>query len=197
MTQADIEAAQQLDRLVDLQRRREQLAKSVPPDVRTEKIEQPDGTILFRFSHGVLGELGQLRITPVPSYMAMAGQCVVNVEIFADDPDKEPRWDEKYRLLDTMATLCITALPGEQTRSPLPPLSIAKEQRRLYIRFTACRHSNELRAFVMTLSDEEYQRLQTAVQQASVTASPENRAGLLQRMDDLHRLWWECHPDEE
>src|SRR5947199_1228294 len=108
LSQADMEAAQQLDRLVELQRRREQLAKSVPPEVKTEKIEQPDGPVIFRFSHGELGELGQLRITPVPSYMAMGGQCIVNVEIFADDPDAEPRWDEKYRLLDTMATLCIT-----------------------------------------------------------------------------------------
>jgi len=56
MTRADMDALQQLDRLLQLQRRREQLARSVPPDVKTEKIEQADGTVIFRFSHNELGE---------------------------------------------------------------------------------------------------------------------------------------------
>jgi hypothetical protein len=189
-----MDTLEQLDRLVELQRRREQLAKAVPPDIKTEKIELPDGTVLFRFIHD-LGALGQLRITPVLSSMVPADQCVINVEIFPDHPDEDEHWDEKYHLLETMVTLCVSALPGEQAGSPLPSLPVAKEQRRLYLRFTACRHSDELHAFAASLTQGQYQALLAGVQQARVTASTSDQAGLLQRLDELHRLWGELHPD--
>jgi len=115
-----MDATKPQDRFMQLQRRPEQLAKWVPPGgIKTEKLEQPDGSILFRFSHDELGPLGQLRITPMPASLALAGQCLIDVEIEASDPDTEPHWDERYRMLDTMVTLCTTALAVERTGSPL------------------------------------------------------------------------------
>ena len=190
MSQADLAALQQLDRLLERRRRAEHLAAQVPTEVATEQIRYADGTVLFRFSHTQLGDLGQLRIVPVPAFMAPIGGCMVNVELFADDPDENPRWDEKYRLLDLMVTLCTAVLPDEQTlRSPLAPVSEAREQRCLYLRFLACRHTDELRAFVSTLTQEHYSLLLAGIRQAHITASDQDQAGILQRLDEVHRLW--------
>lgn len=116
----------------------------------------------------------------------------MNVELFADDPDEDPHWDEKYRLLNLMVTLCTAALPDEKTlRSPLAPASEAREQRRLYVRFLECRHTDELRIFVNTLAQEQYSLLLAGIRQANITASGQDQAGIFQRMDEVHRLWAE------
>src|SRR5947209_3876008 len=93
LSRADLATLQQLDRLLEQQRRQEQLAKMVPPGINTEQLESANGTILFRFSHEELGELGQLRITPVP-FMVPPGQCHVSTEISSSDPDEDEHWDE-------------------------------------------------------------------------------------------------------
>lgn len=192
ISQADQAALRQLDRLLEQRRRAEHLAAQVPAEVATEQIQYADGTVLFRFSHTQLGDLGQLRIVPVPAYMTPIGGCMVNVELFPDDPDDDPHWDEKYRLLDLMVTRCTSVLSDEQTlRSPLTPLPEAREQRRLYLRFLACRHTDELRAFVSTLTQEHYSLLLAGIRQANITASGPDQAGILQRMDEVHRLWAE------
>lgn len=192
MSQADLAALRELDQLLERRRRAEHLAAQVPAEVATEQLQYADGTVLFRFSHTQLGDLGQLRIVPVPAYMAPIGGCVVNVELFPDDPDDDPHWDEKYRLLDLMVALCTAVLPDEKTlRSQLAPLPEAREQRRLYLRFLACRHSTELRSFVNTLTKEQYPLLLAGIRQAHITASGQDQAGILQRMDEVHRLWAE------
>lgn len=192
ISQADLAALQQLDQLLERHRRAERLATQVPAEVATEQIRYADGTVLFRFSHAQLGDLGQLRIVPVPAYMAPIGGCMVNVDLFADDPDDDPHWDEKYRLLDLMVTRCTSVLPDEQTlRSPLAPLPEAREQRRLYLRCLSCRHSDELRTFVNTLTKAQYPLLLAGIRQAHITASGHDQAGILQRMDEVHRLWTE------
>src|SRR2546428_5810018 len=62
ISRADMAALEQLDRLLEQQRRQEQLAQMVPPGITTEQVQYTNGMILFRFSHEALGELGQLRI---------------------------------------------------------------------------------------------------------------------------------------
>src|SRR6266566_7826670 len=66
ITRADMAALEQLDRLLELQRRREQLAQMVPPGIETSQQVFDNGSVIYRFSHEELGELGQLRIAPVP-----------------------------------------------------------------------------------------------------------------------------------
>lgn len=204
ISKADMAALQQLDRLLERRRRAEQLATQVPAEVATEQIQYPDGTVLFRFIHAELGSLGQLKIVPVPVYMAPIGGCVINVELFPDDPDEDPNWDEKYRLLDLMVMLCTSALPEEKmVRSPLTPLPEAREQRRLYLRFLACRHPDELDAFVNALTEADYNLLLVGIQQARITPSGSDQMGIIQRVDEVHRLWKqrssskETHPVQE
>jgi hypothetical protein len=192
ISRADQSALQQLDRLLELRRRQEQLAAKVPPEVSTERIDYPDGTVLFRFSHAALGFFGQLKIIPVPAYMVPVGGCLVNVELFPDDPEEDQHWDEKYQLLSLMVMVCTSALPEEKMlRSPLTPGPSAREQRRLYLRFLACRHTDELRAFVGQLSEEQYPLLLAGIEQARTTASNQDLAGIIQRQKDVSRLWAE------
>ena len=197
LSRADMAALRGLDDLLERQRRQEQLAAKVPPEVTTKQLHYADGTVLFCFSHNELGDLGQLRIRPVPPYMAPIGGCVVQAEIFPDDPS-DVHWDAKYRLFDLLVTVCVTGLPGEGVlHAPLPPLAEAKEQRRLYLDFIACQHADALRAWVEVLTAEQYHLLLAGLQQARATASHSDQdlAGILQRQDDLRRLWAELHQD--
>lgn len=196
LSRADSAALEHLDRFLDLQRRREQLAAAVPPGIQTEKLAYADGTVLFRFSNE-LGDLGRLRIRPVPMYMAPSGGCIVNAEIFSDDPASDPHWDTKYTLFAQMVTLCISSLPGRGVlHPPLPPLAEAKEQRRLYLRFTTCRHTKELHDFANELSAQHYRQLLAGIQQAQVGLSDQDEAGLLQRIDEFATIWQDLHPGD-
>lgn len=75
ISKADQAALRQLDQLLERRRRAEHLAAQVPAEVATEQIQYADGTVLFRFSHTQLGDLGQLRIVPVPAYIAPIGDA--------------------------------------------------------------------------------------------------------------------------
>ena len=66
LTRDDMAALEQLDHLLDLQRRREQLAASIPPGIETTQEMLANGTVLYHFSHEDVGKLGVLRIAPVP-----------------------------------------------------------------------------------------------------------------------------------
>ncbi len=48
-------ALEQLDRLLELQRRREQLAQMVPPGIETSQQVFNNGSVIYRFSHEKLG----------------------------------------------------------------------------------------------------------------------------------------------
>jgi hypothetical protein len=141
LTRDDLAAFEQLDHLLELQRRREQLAAHVPPGIETTQEMLENGTVLYHFSHKDFGNLGVLRLASVP-FMVPPGMTHVSAEMELSDPDMDEQWNQKYALFTEMVTLCVSALPASQTvSSPLPPLEEARTQRRLYLRFLDCGHS--------------------------------------------------------
>jgi hypothetical protein len=141
LTRDDMAALAQLDHLLELQRRREQLAASVPPGIETTQEMLTNGTVLYHFTHEELGALGVLRVAPVP-YMVPPGMTHVSAEMELSDPDQDAQWDQKYTLFKEMVTLCVAALPSSHTvSSPLPSVEEARTGRRLYLRFLDCEHS--------------------------------------------------------
>src|SRR6266852_2913783 len=103
ITRADMAALEQLDRLLELQRRREQLAQMVPPGIETSQHVFVNGSVIYRFSHLELGELVQLRIAPV-CYMGSPGMTHVSAEMEPSDPDTDEQWNQKYTLFKEMVT---------------------------------------------------------------------------------------------
>jgi len=189
LTQGDKAALAQLDHLVDLQRRREQLAASVPPGIETTQEQLANGTVLYHFSHQELGPLGFLRIAPVP-YMVPPGMTHVSAEMESSDPDADAQWDKKYMLLQEMVTLCVASLPSSHTvSSPMPTVEEARLQRRLYMRFLACDHSIAMFGLAKALSSREYQVLRAAIENAQLHASPQDRIGIEQRRQELEFYW--------
>jgi hypothetical protein len=143
----------------------------------------------------MLGDLGQLKIVPLPAYMVPIGGCLITVEIFPDDPDTDPQWEEKYRLLELMVNVCTAVLPEEKAvRTPMVKAPVAREQRRCYLRCMECRHTGELHTLVSQLTDEQYPLLLEALHQARITASNQECLGLQQRLDEVQDLWVKCHP---
>ncbi len=189
LTRDDTAALAHLDHLVDLQRRREQLAASVPPGIETTQEQLVNGTVLYHFSHQELGPLGSLRIAPVP-YMVPQGMTHVSAEMVSSDPDADAQWDQKYTLLQEMVTLCVAALSSSHTvSSPLPTVEEARLQRRLYQRFLACDHSIALFGLVKKLSSQEYQVLRAAIENALLHANSHDRIGIEQRRRELDLYW--------
>lgn len=189
LTRDDKAALAQLDHLVDLQRRREQLAASVPSGIETTQEQLANGTVLYHFSHQDLGPLGFLRIAPVP-YMVPQGMTHVSAEMEPSDPDEDAQWDQKYILLKEMVTFCVAALPSSHTvSSPMPTVEEARLQRRLYVRFLACDHSIAMFGLAKELSSQEYQELRAAIENAVLHASPQDRMGIEQRRRELDFYW--------
>jgi hypothetical protein len=189
ISRADRAALEQLDRLLELERRREQLAQMVPPGIETSQEALDNGTVLYHFAHEELGELGYLRIAPVP-FMVPLGMVHVSAEMVPSDPDEDEQWEQKYSLFKEMVTLCVSALPGSHTvSSPLPSVEESSAQRRLYLRFLDCGHSIAMFALAKGLSESEYQQLRAAIETALVTASPSDRIGIGQRWQELQMYW--------
>jgi len=189
LTRDDLAVLEQLDHLLELQRRREQLAASIPPGIETTQERLSNGTVLYHFAHEELGALGILRIAPVP-YMVPPGMTHMSAEMELSDPDQDAQWNQKYTLFKEMVTLCVSALPSSHTvASPLPPLEEARIQRRLYLRFLDCEHSIAMFGLAKGLSEPEYQQLRAAIETALVTASPSDRMGIGQRWQELQRYW--------
>ncbi len=189
LTQDDKAALAHLDHLLDLQRRREQLAASVPPGIETTQEQLANGTVLYHFSHQDLGPLGYLRIAPVP-YMVPQGMTHVSAEMVSSDPDEDAQWNQKYVLLQEMVTLCVASLPSSHTvASPMPTVEEARLQRQLYVRFLACDHSIAMFGLAKALSSQEYLSLCTAIENALLHASPQDRMGIEQRRRELDFYW--------
>ena len=189
ISQADRAALEQLDRVLELERRRAQLAQMVPPGVKTSQEALANGTILYHFAHEELGELGHLRIAPVP-FMVPPGMTHVSAEMEPADPDEDEQWDEKYTLFKEIVTLCASALDASHTvSSPLPSVEEARAGRRLYLRFLDCEHSIAMFGLAKGLSDAEYQQLRAAIETALITASPTDRMGIGQRWQELQMYW--------
>jgi hypothetical protein len=164
-----------------LERRRERLAQMVPPGIETSQEMFDNGTVLYHFAHEELGELGRLRIAPVP-FMVPPGMVHVSAEMAPSDPDEDEQWEQKYTLFKEMVTLCVSALPASHTvSSPLPSLEEARTQRRLHLRFLDCEHSIAMFGLAKGLSEAEYQQLRAAIETALITASPTDRVGIGQR----------------
>jgi len=189
ISRADMAALEQLDRLLELERRREQLAQMVPPGIETSQEALDNGTVLYHFAHEELGELGYLRIAPVP-FMVPPGMTHVSAEMAPSDPDEDEQWEHKYTLFKEMVTLCISALDASHTvSSPLPSVEEARIQRRLYLRFLDCEHSIAMFGLAKGLSESDYQRLRAAIETALITASPSDRVGIGQRWRELQMCW--------
>jgi len=189
LTRDDTAALAQLDHLLELQRRREQLAASVPPGIETTQEMLGNGTVLYHFSHQELSSLGILRLAPVP-YMVPLGMTHVSAEMEPLDPDEDAEWDQKYTLFKEMVTLCVAALPSSHTvSSPLPTAEEARLQRRLYLRFLACDHSIAMFGLAKELSSQDYQVLRAAIENALLHANAHDRMGIEQRRRELDFYW--------
>lgn len=189
LTRDDQATLTQLDHLLELQRRREQLARSVPPGIETTQEMLENGTVLYHFAHQDVGNLGLLRIAPVP-FMVPPGMTHVSAEIELSDPDTDEQWSQKYALFTEMVTLCVSALDASRTvSSPLPSVEEARAQRRLYLRFLDCEHSIAMFGLAKTLSEAEYHQLRAAIETALMTASPTDRVGIGQRWRELQMYW--------
>lgn len=189
LTRDDMAALAQLDHLLELQRRREQLAASVPPGIETTQEQLANGTVLYHFAHEALGALGVLRIAPVP-YMVPPGMTHVSAEMELSDPDQDAQWNQKYTLFKEMVTLCVAALPSSHmVSSPLPSLEEARSGRRLYLRFLVCEHSLAMFALAKELSSQDYTLLCAAIENALHTVSPSDRIGIEQRRKELDFYW--------
>jgi hypothetical protein len=189
LTRDDLAALEQLDHLLELQRRREQLAASVPPDIETTQELFENGTVLYHFVHKEVGNLGMLRLAPV-SFMVPPGMTHVSAEMALSNPDEDAQWEQKYALFKEMVTLCVSALPASQTvSSPLPSLEEARRQQRLYLRFLDCEHSIAMFALAKELSEPEYQQLRAVIETALITTSPADRIGIGQRWQELQKYW--------
>src|SRR5215469_14524894 len=185
ITRADMAALEQLDRLLELQRRREQLTQMVPPGIETVQQVFDNGVVIYRFSHQELGELGQLRIAPVP-FMVPLGMVHVSAETAPTDPDADSDFEKRYALFKEVVTLCVSVLPAAQTASsPLPELEVARTQQRLYRRFLDCEHSIAMFALAKSLSEPDYQQLRAVIETALITASPTDSVGIGQRWQEL------------
>ncbi len=189
ISRADMAALEQLDRLLELERRREHLAQMVPPGIETSQEALDNGTVLYHFAHEELGELGHLRIAQVP-FMVPPGMSHVSAEMAPSDPDEDEQWEKKYTLFKEMVTLCVSTLDGSQTVSSLlPSLEEARTQQRLYLRFLDCEHSIAMFALAKGLSEPDYQQLRAAIETALITASPTDRVGIGQRWRELQMYW--------
>ena len=157
--------------------------RDLPPGVRTSATNLPGGVRLYTFAHVTLGELGRLRITPHGPAQIMA-----SAEVAPGDPDA-PDWEEKFRLLDQVMTICLNALPGERETQPLPSMEEVREERRLFRRFLAAGHSVQMFGLAKSLSEHEYQTLVRVAQATLATADPLDRVGIEQRFDELQFYW--------
>ncbi|HLZ61304.1 MAG TPA: hypothetical protein VKR06_30510 [Ktedonosporobacter sp.] len=172
--------------MLELQRRRDQLAAQAPKDIVTERLPGERGATVYRFSHQLYGPLGQLHITPVPFMQA----CSIDVDMAESDPDKDEHWREKYQALKTIVDLCVQALPGSiPGESPLPPMDEARKRRSLYLRFLAAGNSIEMLGLAKSLTQTDYQLLLSTCEAAQRTASPSDRAGIEQRLGELRFYW--------
>ena len=187
LTRDDKAALKELDSLVELQRRRDQLAASVPPGISTEQEHLANGSILYHFTHEELGPLGFLCVAPVPSMMATH----ISAEMVPSDPETDAQWERKYTLFREMVTLCVNALPSSSHTAapPMPSLEEARTQSRLYLRFLACDQSIAMFGLAKTLSRDDYARLRMAIDNALQTASLSDRLGIEQRRKELDFYW--------
>lgn len=187
LTRDDMEALKELDHLVELQRRRDQLAASVPPGISTEQERLDNGSILYHFIHEELGPLGFLCVAPVPYMMSTH----ISAEMTPSDPETDAQWERKYTLFQQMVTLCTAALPASSHTAvlSLPSLEEARVQARLYPRFLACTDSISMFGLAKDLSHEDYHLLCTAIDNALQSASPVDRMGIEQRRKELDFYW--------
>jgi len=187
LTRDDLAALKELDYLVELQRRRNQLVASVPPGISMEQERLDNGSILYHFTHEELGPLGFLCVAPVPYMMSTH----ISAEMVPSDPETDAQWDRKYAMFQEMVTLCTAALPSSShTAVPsLPSLEDARAQSRLYLRFLACDHSIAMFGLAKELSRDDYAQLRVAIDNALQTASPSDRLGIEQRRKELDFYW--------
>ncbi len=139
-------ALEQLDRLLELQRRQEQLAQMEPPGTRTEQFQQttgmvsskrlsppdlppgivtsalslPGGGRVYRFTHERLGMLGNLILSSTGIFGTR-----VSIELNSGDPEA-PEWAERYELFNQVVTIRLGALPGVDGTKALPSLEDAR-----------------------------------------------------------------------
>lgn len=155
----------------------------LPAGVTTTAKPLPGNGRIYTFTHAQLGTLGRLRIVPHGP-----AQILASAEIAPGDPDA-PDWEQKYRLLDQVITICLNALPGGGNNKPLSTIEEVREQRRLFRRFVDAQHSIAMFGLTKAVSEREYQILVKAVQEALVTAEPSDALGLRQRLDELQLYW--------
>src|SRR6266516_3575104 len=131
-------------------RREEGIMNAFPPDIKTARAELPNG-VAYEFSHKRLGKLGRLIIAGM-----IGNQTQVSAEI-APGEVSDPKWIERFEMLQTIVQKCMDALPGEN--KPLPNIEEARRNVALYRRFLAVSNSLQMERFAKSLTQEEQEAL--------------------------------------
>ncbi len=157
--------------------------QDLPAGVRTDGTSLPNGGKIYTFSHNRLGLLGRLVLTPYDGT-----QTHIAAELAPGDPD-DPEWEERYRLLDQVVTICVKALPGGKETDALSSMEEVRRERQMFRRFIEAAHSIEMFRLVKSLSEEEYTILLGVIDRTLITADPVDAVGIRQRREELCFYW--------
>lgn len=170
---------------------RPQAPVKLPPDVRFEKLTQPDGAVYYAFSHDQWGPLGRVVVSGFG-----AGQMKYRVEPAADSLS-HPNYQRKRKLFETIAKELEQKLFAALRQPPLPDdgrpgtaqtIDISK----LYAAFMNIPNDFEMAQFAQRLSAEELDRLAELAAEALLYASRSDAFGIRQRLDTLQQ--WRQSP---
>ncbi len=121
-----------------------------PPGIKTARTQLPNG-VAYEFSHKRLGRLGRLIIAGT-----IDNQTQVSAEI-APGEVSDPKWVERFEMLQTIVQKCMDALPGDN--EPLPNMEETRKKVTLYHRFLAVSNSLQMERFAKSLTQEEQEAL--------------------------------------
>ena len=164
-------------------RREEGTMNAFPPGIKTARTQLPNG-VAYEFSHKRLGRLGRLIITGT-----IDNQTQVSAEI-APGEVSDPKWVERFEMLQTIVQKCMDALPGEN--KPLPNMEEARKRVTLYRRFLAVDNSLQMEQFAKSLTQDEqealFEMIDNGISSNLHMQDVDNLYGIAQRDTDLRQF---------
>lgn len=159
----------------------------LPPEVHFEKLTQPDGTVVYAFTHDQWGLLGRVVVSGHG-----AGQMNYRVEP-APDSLSHPNYRRKLQLFEALGkeleqkfftALGQAPLPNDGRPRTAQTAGLAK----LYAAFMNIPNDFEMAQFVQRLSVEELDKLAEVVAEALPYARGSDAADIRERLAALRKL---------